>query len=216
MVKQYQVDVDPNRLRAYSIPLSHIRNAIKKANQETGASVIEMAEAEYMVRVSGYLQSIDDLEKVPLGVNKNGVPLLLRDVADITLGPQMRRGVAELNGEGEVVGGIVVMRFGENAQTTIDGVKDKLEKLKVGLPDGVEIIEIFASDKLQSKLLGSTDAQLRNDYKLGIMAGSSFLTKIEIPSIAYDRNIRFTSPPVQRPAQPKPARPVAASQCLSA
>ncbi len=161
MVRQYQVVVDPNKLRAYSIPLSHIKMAIKRANQESGASVIEMAEAEYMVRVSGYLQKIEDIEQVPLGLNENGTPLLLRDVADIKMGPQMRRGVAELNGEGEVVGGIVVMRFGENAQTTIEGVKAKLEELKKGLPEGVEIIPTYdrsglidsAIDNLYEKLL---------------------------------------------------------------
>jgi len=119
MVRQYQIEVDPNLLRAYNIPLSHIGMAVKKANQETGASVIEMAEAEYMVRVSGYLQSVEDIENIPLGLNEKGTPLMIKDVAKVRLGPQMRRGIAELNGEGEVVGGIVVMRFGENAQTVI-------------------------------------------------------------------------------------------------
>ena len=130
MVKQYQVKVDPEKLRAYGIPLSHIQTAIKRGNQEVGASVIEMAEAEYMVRATGYISSKQDIETIPLGVNENGTPLLVRDIADVQLGPQMRRGVAELNGEGETVGGIVVMRFGENAQTTINGVKAKLEDLK--------------------------------------------------------------------------------------
>ena len=130
MVKQYQVKVDPEKLRAYGIPLSHIQTAIKRGNKEVGASVIEMAEAEYMVRATGYISSKQDIETIPLGVNENGTPLLVRDIADVQLGPQMRRGVAELNGEGETVGGIVVMRFGENAQTTINGVKAKLEDLK--------------------------------------------------------------------------------------
>ena len=143
MVKQYQVTVNPEKLRAFGIPLSHIQMSIKRANQEVGASVVEMAEAEYMVRASGYLQNKDDLANVPLGVNENGTPLLLQDVADIQLGPQMRRGIAELNGEGEAVGGIVVMRFGENAQVTIDGVKQKLEQLKKGLPEGVEIVTVY-------------------------------------------------------------------------
>jgi len=125
MVKQYQVTVNPEKLRAFNIPLSHVQMAIKRANQEVGASVIEMAEAEYMVRASGYIQNKDDLANIPLGVNESGTPLLLKDIADIQLGPQMRRGIAELNGEGETVGGIVVMRFGENAQSTIDGVKEK-------------------------------------------------------------------------------------------
>ncbi|MDQ7073291.1 MAG: efflux RND transporter permease subunit [Gammaproteobacteria bacterium] len=130
MVKQYQVQVDPDKLRAYGIPLTQIQVAIQRGNQEIGASVVEMAEAEYMVRATGYIKSIEDLNNIPLGVNNNGTPLLLKDVAEINTGPQMRRGVAELNGEGETVGGIVIMRFGENAQTTINGVKAKLEAIK--------------------------------------------------------------------------------------
>ena len=143
MVKQYQVTVSPERLRAFGIPLAHIQMAIQRGNQEVGASVVEMAEAEYMVRASGYIQSIDDLNTIPLGQNVNGTPLLLKDVADISLGPQMRRGIAELNGEGEAVGGIVVMRSGENAQTTIAAVKAKLQTLKASLPGGVEIVTVY-------------------------------------------------------------------------
>ncbi|PHS71496.1 MAG: CusA/CzcA family heavy metal efflux RND transporter [Methylophaga sp.] len=161
MVKQYQIQVDPEKLRAYGIPLTQIQIAIQHGNQEMGASVIEMSEAEYMVRATGYIQGIDDLSYIPLGVNHNGTPLLLKDVADISIGPQMRRGIVDLNGEGETVGGVVVMRFGENAQTTIDGVKAKLEELKQGLPEGVEIIPVYdrtnligrAVDNLWQKLL---------------------------------------------------------------
>lgn len=143
MIKQYQVQVDPNKLRAYSLPLDRLLSAIKNNNQEVGASVVEMAEAEYMVRVTGYISGIEDLKMVSLGTNSNGTPLLLKDVANITLGPQMRRGVAELNGEGETVGGIITMRSGENAQATIDGVKQRLDALKKGLPDGVEVITVY-------------------------------------------------------------------------
>ena len=143
MVKQYQVKVNPDRLRAFGIPLSHIQTAIRRANQEVGASVVELAEAEYMVRTSGYLSGTKDLEAVPLGVNDNGTPLLLKDVATIGTGPQMRRGIAELNGEGEVVGGIIVMRFGENAQSTIDAVKTRLAALELSLPEGVEVITVY-------------------------------------------------------------------------
>ena len=143
MVKQYQIKVDPDKLRAFDIPLSHIQMSIKQANQEVGASVIEMAEAEYMVRASGYLTGIKDIETIPLGINNQGTPLLLKDIADIGIGPQMRRGIAELNGEGEVAGAVVVMRYGENAQATIKGVKEKLEQLKQGLPQGVEIITVY-------------------------------------------------------------------------
>ncbi|TMN66037.1 CusA/CzcA family heavy metal efflux RND transporter [Pseudoalteromonas sp. S1727] len=160
MVKQYQVNVEPDKLRAYGIPLSLIQTAIKQGNQEMGASVVEMAEAEYMVTSTGYIKSVADLEAIPLGVNANGTPLQLRDVADIRLGPQMRRGIAELNGEGEVAGGVVVMRYGENAQKTIELVKAKLESLKKGLPAGVEIVPVYdrsnliknAVDNLTSKL----------------------------------------------------------------
>jgi Cu(I)/Ag(I) efflux system membrane protein CusA/SilA len=143
MVKQYQVSVNPDRLRAFDIPLSHIREAIRRANQEVGASVIEMAEAEYMVRASGYISGIEDLENIPLGVNKNGTPLLLGDLADISSGPQMRRGIAELNGEGEVVGGIIVMRSGQNAQATIKAVKARLGELRSSLPAGVELVTVY-------------------------------------------------------------------------
>ena len=161
MIQQYQVNVNPDKLRAFGIPLSHIQMAIKRGNQEIGASVVEMAEAEYMVRATGYLQSVQDIETIPLGVNQNGTPLLLKDIAEVRRGPQMRRGIAELNGEGETVGGIIVMRFGENAQKVIDGAKAKLEKLKKGLPEGVEIITVYdrsalikrAVDNLSSKLL---------------------------------------------------------------
>lgn len=161
MVKQYQVNVEPDKLRAYGIPLSLIQTAIQQGNQEMGASVVEMAEAEYMVTSTGYIKSVADLEAIPLGVNTNGTALQLRDVADIRVGPQMRRGIAELNGEGEVTGGIVIMRYGENAQKTIELVKAKLESLKKGLPEGVEIVPVYdrsnlinnAVDNLTSKLI---------------------------------------------------------------
>ncbi|MDC9520386.1 efflux RND transporter permease subunit [Pseudoalteromonas sp. Angola-31] len=160
MIKQYQVIVDPVKLRSYGLPLSLIQTAISQGNQETGASVIEMAEAEYMVTSTGYIKSVADLEAIPLGINAQGSALQLRDVADVRLGPQMRRGIAELNGEGEVAGGIVVMRYGENAQETISRVKAKLESLKQGLPEGVEVIPVYdrstliksAVDNLSSKL----------------------------------------------------------------
>ena len=122
MVRQYQVVVNPDALRAYGLPLSKIRSAIQRGNREVGGSVIEMGEAEYMVRATGYLKSREDLAEIPLGMNTQGTPIRLADVAEIRLGPQMRRGIAELNGEGEVVGGVIVMRFGENARKTIEGV----------------------------------------------------------------------------------------------
>jgi Cu(I)/Ag(I) efflux system membrane protein CusA/SilA len=161
MVRQYQVIVDPDKLRAFGIPLAKLKMAIKMGNQETGGSVIEMGEAEYMVRATGYIQGLEDLQQIPLGMNDQGTPLLLSDVADIRLGPQMRRGIADLDGEGEVVGGVVVMRWGENALATIDGVKARLAELERSLPDGVEVVTTYdrsdlihrAVDNLQSKLI---------------------------------------------------------------
>lgn len=155
MVKQYQVQVDPEKLRAFGFPLSHIQTAVRQGNQESGASVIEMAEAEYMVLADGYLSNSEDLENIPLGMNRNGAPVLLKDVAEVNLGPQMRRGLAELNGEGEVVGGVVVMRFGENAANVIDAVKAKLEELKAGLPPGVEVVPVYDRSDLIGRAVGN-------------------------------------------------------------
>jgi Cu(I)/Ag(I) efflux system membrane protein CusA/SilA len=161
MVQQYQVVVDPDSLRAYGLPLSRLRDAIQRGNREVGGSVIEMGEAEYMIRATGYLDSIEDLGAIPLGLNKKGTPIRLEDVADIRMGPQMRRGIAELDGEGEVVGGVIVMRFGENARKTIEGVKTRLAELERSLPQGVEVVETYdrstlinrAVDTLQQKLI---------------------------------------------------------------
>ena len=143
MVKQYQVVLNPEKLRAYGIPISRIAAAIRNANREVGGSVIEMAESEYMVRTRGYIGSLEDIEQIPIDVTADGIPILLRDLAHVQIGPEMRRGIAELDGEGEVTGGIVVMRYGANALTTIAAVKEKLESLKSGLPDGVEIVETY-------------------------------------------------------------------------
>ena len=184
MVKQYQVKVDPEKLRAYGIPLSHIQTAIKRGNKEVGASVIEMAEAEYMVRATGYISSKQDIETIPLGVNENGTPLLVRDIADVQLGPQMRRGIAELNGEGETVGGIVVMRFGENAQTTINGVKAKLEDLKKGLPDGVEIVTVYDRSALIERAVDNLASKLVEEFIVVALVCIAFLFHVRSSLVA--------------------------------
>jgi len=158
MVKQYQVIVNPQKLRAFDIPLSSISQAIKNSNRDIGGSVIELAEAEYMVRTRGYLRSIADIESIPISVTAKGTPVLLRDLAIVQTGPEMRRGIADLDGEGEVTGGIVIMRYGENALQTINNVKAKLEQLKAGLPDGVEIIETYD----RSTLINSAVSNLKN------------------------------------------------------
>ena len=184
MVKQYQVQVNPEKLRAFNIPLSHVQNAIRRGNQEVGASVVEMAEAEYMVRATGYIQSIEDLEVIPLGVNQNGTPLLLKDVADISIGPQMRRGVAELDGEGEVVGGVVVMRFGENAQTTINGVKAKLESLKKSLPDGVEVVTVYDRSGLIDRAVENLWKKLLEEFLIVALVCVVFLFHVRSSLVA--------------------------------
>ncbi len=184
MVKQYQVTVNPEKLRAFGIPLVHIQTAIKRANQEVGASVVEMAEAEYMVRATGYIQSAADLESIPLGVNQNGTPLRLADVADITLGPQMRRGIAELNGEGETVGGVVVMRFGENAQKTINGVKAKLEELKKSLPEGVEVVTVYDRSGLISSAVNNLWHKLLEEFLVVALVCLVFLFHLRSSLVA--------------------------------
>jgi Cu(I)/Ag(I) efflux system membrane protein CusA/SilA len=150
-VKQYQVTVDPVKLQGYDIPISRIVQAIKRSNNDVGGRLVEMAETEYMVRGLGYFKTLEDVENVPVSVSADGVPVLVRDVAQVSLGPELRRGLAELNGEGEVVGGVIVMRLGENALTTIDRVKQKLEELKAGLPEGVEIVPVYDRSTLIEK-----------------------------------------------------------------
>ena len=164
MVKQYQIVLDPDRLRAYNIPHSKIIAAIKNANQETGGSVLELGEAEYMVRAGGYLKTLDDFRTIPIMTSEAGVPVLLRDVARIQTGPEMRRGIAELNGEGEVAGGVIIMRSGKNALETIDAVKTKLAELKAGLPAGVEIIPTYDRSDLIKRSVTNLRGKLIEEF----------------------------------------------------
>jgi len=138
-VKQYQVTVDPNKLLAYNLPIQKIRQAIQRSNTDVGGKLIEMAETEFMVRGLGYIRSIDDLEKIAVGVDLKGTPILLKNIANVQIGPDLRRGIAEWNGEGEIVGGVIIMRYGENALEVIRKVKERLEELEKGLPEGVVI-----------------------------------------------------------------------------
>ena len=164
MVRQYQIVLDPDKLRAYNIPHGKVIEAVRRANQETGGSVLEMGEAEYMVRASGYLQSLDDFRKIPLTTTDAGVSVRLGDVAHIQVGPEMRRGIAELNGEGEVAGGVIVMRSGKNALATIEAVKAKLEKLKPGLPPGVEIIPVYDRSSLIKRAVKNLEEKLIEEF----------------------------------------------------
>ncbi len=184
MVKQYQVVLDPDRLRAYNLPLKKIRMAINQANQEVGGSVIEMAEAEYMVRATGYINDLNDLRQIPLGMNQHGTPILLKDVAEIRLGPQMRRGIAELDGEGEVVGGIIVMRYGENALKTIEMVKQKLEDLKNGLPQGVEIVETYDRSALINRAVDNLNWKLVEEFLVVALVCAVFLFHLRSALVA--------------------------------
>ena len=160
-VKQYQVEVDPNKLKAYNIPLSKVSMAIKRSNNDVGGRLVESGETEFMVRGLGYIKSIQDVENIPVGTDPSGTPILIKNIANVHLGPELRRGLADWNGEGETVGGIIVMRYGENALKTIHAVKQKLEELKKGLPEGVTIKTAYdrsslierAIDNLKEKLL---------------------------------------------------------------
>ena len=160
-VKQYQVEVDPNKLAAYNIPISKVRMALKRSNNDVGGRLIEMGETEFMIRGLGYIKSIQDVENIPIGVDETGTPIYIKNVANVQIGPELRRGLAEWNGEGEVVGGIIVMRWGENALKTIHAVKEKLKDLEKGLPEGVKIIPAYdrsglierAIENLEHKLL---------------------------------------------------------------
>jgi len=175
MVRQYQVVIDPDKLRAYGMSIAMVKRAIQSGNQETGGSVIEMGEAEYMVRASGYLQSQEDLSDIPLGVNANGTPIVLSDIADIRLGPQMRRGIADLNGEGEVVGGVIVMRWGENALKTIDAVKERLDELGRSLPAGVEVVTTYDRSALIERAVETLQGKLLEEFLVVALVCAVFL-----------------------------------------
>lgn len=183
-VKQYQVIVDPNALQRYHIPLGKVRKAIIDANKDVGGKLIEMAETEYMVRGRGYLRSLDDLRAVPVGINADGVPIRLTDVARVTTGPELRRGLAELNGQGEVAGGIVIMRYGENALATINGVKKKLAELKAGLPDGVEIIPTYDRSDLIQRAVDTLREKLIEEFVVVSLVCTLFLLHLRSALVA--------------------------------
>ncbi|MEO8058322.1 MAG: efflux RND transporter permease subunit [Burkholderiales bacterium] len=164
MVRQYQVVLDPDKLAAYSIPHTKVVEALQKANQEAGGSVIELGEAEYMVRASGYLQGLDDFRKVPLLTNAAGVSVRLGDVARVQIGPEMRRGIGELDGEGEATGGVIVMRSGKNALETIAAVKEKLKSLQASLPKGVEIVPVYDRSSLIERAVENLTHKLAEEF----------------------------------------------------
>jgi copper/silver efflux system protein len=184
MVRQYQVVVDPDRLRAFGIPHMKVVAAIENANREAGGGVLEMGEAEYMVRSRGYLKSLDDFRSIPLSVSEGGTPVVLGDVARIQMGPEMRRGIAELDGEGEVVGGVIVMRAGRNARTTIDAVKRKLESLKPGLPAGVEIVPTYDRSELIDRAVANLQRKLIEEFIVVALVCFAFLFHLRSALVA--------------------------------
>ena len=184
MVKQYQVIVDPEKLRAYNIQPSMIEIALKRGNRASGASVIEMAEAEYMVSAQSYIQGIDDILSLPTGVIKDGVSITINDVAQVVESPLMRRGIAELNGNGETVGGIIVMRYGENAKATIDAVKAKLDSLKASLPEGVNIVPVYDRSTLIDKSVDTLTNKLVEELLVVGLVCAIFLFHIRSSMVA--------------------------------
>ena len=164
MVRQYQVVLDPDKLAAYNIPHARVVEALQKANQETGGSVLELGEAEYIVRASGYLQGLDDFRKIPLTTSSGGVSVRLGDVARVQLGPEMRRGIGELDGEGEATGGVIVMRSGKNALETIAAVKEKIASLQGSLPSGVEIVPTYDRSGLIKRAVENLGFKLLEEF----------------------------------------------------
>jgi Cu(I)/Ag(I) efflux system membrane protein CusA/SilA len=183
MVRQYQVVLDPVKLAAYGITQAQVRDALAGANQESGGSVLELAGAEYMVRASGYLKTLDDFRAIPLSA-KGGVPVRLGDVAFVQVGPEMRRGIAELDGEGEVAGGVVILRSGKNAQETIAAVKRKLEELKPGLPKGVEIVTTYDRSSLIERAIANLTHKLVEEFIVVALVCAIFLWHLRSAFVA--------------------------------
>ncbi len=184
MVKQYQVQLDPLKLAAYRIPQAKVIDAIQKANQETGGSVLEMAETEYMVRASGYLSSLDDFRNISVSVTPTGVPIRLSDLATIQLGPEMRRGIAELNGQGETAGGVVILRSGKNARETIAAVKERLSELKKSLPPGVEIVPTYDRSQLIDRAIDNLSHKLVEEFIVVALVCGIFLWHLRSALVA--------------------------------
>ena len=184
VVRQYQVVLLPDRMRAYGITHRDVIQAIRGANQEAGGSVLELAEAEYIVRATGYLKGLDDFRKIPLRTEAGGVPVRLADVARLQLGPELRRGISELNGEGEVTGGIIVMRSGKNALETIRAVKQKIEQLKPGLPAGVEIVETYDRSELIQRSVRNLNGKLVEEFVVVALVCFVFLFHLRSSFVA--------------------------------
>ena len=183
MVKQYQVVLDPAKLVAYGVTHTQVREALMKGNQESGGAVLELAEAEYMVRAGGYLATLADFKAVPLAV-RGGVPVLLGDVATVQLGPEMRRGISELDGQGETVGGVVILRSGKNAQAAIAAIKDKLAQLRASLPEGVEIVTTYDRSSLIQRAIDNLSVKLLEEFVVVALVCAVFLWHLRSALVA--------------------------------
>ena len=184
MVKEYQVVVDPQKLASYGVTAGDVAEALKRANAETGGGVVEMAEAEYVVRASGYLKTLDDFRAVPIRTAVGGVPVTLGDVATVQIGPEMRRGIAELNGEGEVAGGVIVMRQGKNAREVIEGVRTKLADLKTSLPAGVEVVTTYDRSGLIDRAVDNLTEKLLEEFAIVALVCALFLWHLRSALVA--------------------------------
>ena len=183
-VKQYQITVDPNRLRAYDISLSRIRTAVQRSNNDVGGRVLEMSEAEFMVRGEGYIRGIDDVKRVALGVDGSGTPITVQDVATVQIGPDIRRGLAELNGDGEVVGGIVIVRSGANVYDVVERVKTRLAELQSGLPEGVEIVPVYDRTALIERSIDTLREKLLEEMAIVALVCALFLLHVRSALVA--------------------------------
>jgi len=183
-VRQYQITVDPNRLRAYDISLSRIRDAVRRSNTDVGGRVFETAETEFMVRGQGYIQGLDDVRRIALGVDASGTPVTVEDVATVQFGPEIRRGLAELNGEGEVVGGIVVVRSGENVHEVVTRVKARLAEVQSGLPEGVEVVPVYDRTELIENSVATLSEKLIEEMAIVALVCVVFLMHLRSALVA--------------------------------
>ncbi|MCZ6784549.1 MAG: CusA/CzcA family heavy metal efflux RND transporter, partial [Proteobacteria bacterium] len=183
-VRQYQVEVDPNKLAAYGITLAQVRHAIQRSNNDVGGRMIEMAEEEFMIRGRGYIQSVHDLEIVAVAANASGTPVLLRNLGNVSLGPELRRGLTDLDGEGDVVAGVVIMRFGENALRTIRNVKKRLTELQETLPDGVKIVPVYDRAPLIERAVANLQSKLLQQCLIVALICAAFLVHLRSALVA--------------------------------
>src|ERR1700686_2093814 len=184
LVKQYQIVLDPDRLRAFDITIDRVKQALSRSNNESGGSVLQLGEAEYAVRATGYLKNLEDFRNVPVGLGAGGTPILLGDVARIQIGPEIRRGISELDGTGEVVGGVIVMRAGKNALETIEAVKTKIASLQRGLPKGVEIISTYDRSELIQKSVATLRDRLIEEFIVVTLVCALFLFHLRSPFVS--------------------------------